>query len=544
VRASFCLVLLFACDGAADPIDAGRDAGMLDAGSERDAGRDAAIAGPDICDELELPRAPFSTSGSGTTFDDIAGDFTVETTDGPFTLSEAWTGCESYVFINYANTDYGNELFDTYLDPLFLDGPRNVHYFFTSYEDSSAAARSRVMPLVTQLEDAFEYEEMPEEEREFWRARIHFVVEPIADAEGLGSFVRARTTVEHTFAIMRDQRWDPVGSLFEVRAGGFVPRIGMAAWAGHYYNYRAELSARLAAEDATIVPLIDERDVTARFLDRDATLPDAAAMAAFDTFEIDLEIHCRLTPDQCSEWDRNAYVHLCLDDTCADKRELVRWITPYSRPGRMRWVMDASPLLGLISEGGARRFRIETGPEWEEATRYDITASIRLSTRDVDRSARAELAFRGGEFNDAYNAAHAPFRFTPPAGTRRVELAVIVSGHGQIAGNNCAEWCNHEHSFRVNMASEDRHISFPGQSGQAQGCAERSAEGVVPGQWGNWAPLRAGWCPGLPVPVARFDVTDEVTLGAENELTYEGSFNGGPPAGGTIDLSAYVVYYE
>jgi len=35
-----------------------------------------------------------------------------------------------------------------------------------------------------------------------------------------------------------------------------------------------------------------------------------------------------------------------------------------------------------------------------------------------------------------------------------------------------------------------------------------------------------------------------VDLGSENELTYRGSFAGGEPRGGTIDLSAYVVYRE
>lgn len=521
------------------PVDGGNDAGIDAAMTIADAGHDAAMPSPDVCDELSLPRVPFRATGSGTAFDDVAGDFTVETLDGPFTLSEAWSGCESYVFVNYASTEYGNALFSTVLDPLIEEGPRNVHYFFTSYEEDGAAIRSRMTALRASLEDTFEFIALAEAERAFWRAHIHFVVEPIQDAEGIGAFVRARPTIEHAFAIMRDQRYDPVGSLFEVRGGGFTPRIGMAAFAGHHYNYRAELEARLAAEDATVVPLLDEADVTARTLIRTVTLPDPSA---FDTFEIDLEIHCRQDPQNCSEWDRIAYVHLCTDATCTDARELVRWITPYSRPGRMRWVMDASPFVGMLA-AGEQTFRVVTGPDWEEATLYDITASLRLSARGSDRASGAERAFTGGPFDASYNANHPPFRFTPPAGTTRVELAVIVSGHGQTAGDNCAEWCDHEHTFRVNGGAA-QHIAFPGQAGQAHGCAARSADGVIPGQWGNWAPLRAGWCPGLPVPVVRFDVTDDVTLGAENELTYEGSFAGGAPRGGDIDLSAYVVYYR
>jgi len=268
-------------------------------------------------------------------------------------------------------------------------------------------------------------------------------------------------------------------------------------------------------------------------------------MGGFDTLEIDLEVHCRQTPDLCSEWDRNAYIHLCDDDACTSVKEIGRWITPYSRPGRMRWVWDASPFLGLLRDGGARRFRIITGPEWEEATTYDLRASLRLSDRGGPRAFEAVPAFTGGVFDATYNEGRDPVSFTPPTGTTKVELVVIVSGHGQGGTSNCAEWCNHEHTFTVNGAATHR-IDFPDQAGEPLGCAARSVEGVVPGQWGNWAPGRAAWCPGLPVSAHRIDITGEVTIGAVNDLAYRGTFEGREPPGGenvVIDLSSYVVFY-
>ena len=75
------------------------------------------------------------------------------------------------------------------------------------------------------------------------------------------------------------------------------------------------------------------------------------------------------------------------------------------------------------------------------------------------------------------------------------------------------------------------------------GCAERAGEGVPPGQWGNWAPLRAGWCPGLPVAPIRHDITADLPVGEATEITYEAAFAGGPPPGGSISLSTYVVFY-
>jgi hypothetical protein len=161
-----------------------------------------------------------------------------------------------------------------------------------------------------------------------------------------------------------------------------------------------------------------------------------------------------------------------------------------------------------------------------------------------DRPFAAELAYRGGPFDDTYNGAHGPHLFTPPAGTTRVELVTLISGHGQTPGDNCAEWCNHEHLMRIGAGGTPRTISFDGMAGTRDGCARASGAGVVPGQYGNWAPLRAGWCPGYPVAPVRVDVTADVTMGAENELTYQASYAGGEPRGGDVELTTYVVYFR
>lgn len=536
------ILLLGACDGSVAPPDGGApppDAGAMDAASDGGTARP-----PDVCDALGLPRVVMQ-SPTGVGFDDVAGDFTVETLTGPWNLAASWTGCESYVFLNYAATSYGNELFSTFPDGLVVQGPRNVHYFFASYERDRAAIRARMEALRDGLEEGYDFYELSAAERAFWRERMHFVTEPLPEVVGsVGELVRTQPIIQHSFGITRDQRFDPVGSLFQLTRTGFRADLGMGAYAGHYYNYLARLRARLAAErDVTVVTVMDERDVTARTLDRTATLPAAATMAGFDTLEVDLEIHCRrANPQECSEWDRNAYVLVCLDEGCTETRELVRWITPYARPGLTRWVIDASPMLGLLRAGGSQRFRVITGPDWEAPTPSDVRVALRLSQRGEPSARESVLAFTGGEFDARYNEGREPFAFTPPADATRVELVVIVSGHGQTERDNCAEWCNHEHTFTLNGAAT-RHIAFPGEAGQSLGCAQRAAEGVVPGQWGNWAPSRAAWCPGFPVDARRFDISADVRLGVPNELSYRGSFQGGDPRGGTIDLSAYVVYY-
>ncbi len=542
-------VLAIACDGPLPIVDGGGDAEVDASAPFVDAGVDAYVPPPDVCEELGLPRATMQ-SGTGAAFDEVAGDFTVNTLDGPWTLSDHWSGCESYVFINYANTDYGNPLFESYPDGLFVNGPKNVHYFFGSYETDSSAIRARMQPIRDGLEEGFAVYELSEEDRAYWRSHLHFVVDPIQNATGsVGDFVRAEATVQHTFGITRDQRFDPVGSLYTFSSAGTRPDFGNAAYAPHYDNYLASLREQLAAEnDVTVVSVIDEADVTQRVLDRTVALPDAPTMATFDTLKVDVEVHCRQDPAHCSEWDRIADIRVCSDETCTASSELVRWITPYSRPGRRRWVIDASPLLGLLAAGGDTLLRVTMGPDWETATPRDVNISLRLSRRDTSAPipSQAVLAYTGGPFDATYNTSHPPFTFTPPAGTTKVELVAIVSGHGMAAGNNCAEWCNHEHTFTVNGGSSHR-IDFPGEAGQPLGCAARASEGVVPNQWGNWALGRAGWCPGLPVAARVFDISSETNVGEPNSLEYLASFMGRDPPGGEnvmIDLSAYVVYYQ
>lgn len=545
-------LLLLACDGGEEPSDAGplddaaaADSGPADAGPS-DAGPPPL---PDVCDELGLPERPFEPGGDGSTWEETAGDFTVQTLDGPWTLSEQWSGCESYVFFNYFESGYGDGLWGTAPDELFSMGPRNVHYFFTSYETDPAAARARVEGVRDALEEGFDFLSVPEEERRFWRARFHFVVEPLQTVGGsIGQLVSGTRSVLFGFAITRQQRFDPVGVLSELRSGGWAPNLRMARYLGPYYDYLHDLDARLEADtDATVLPILEETEVTERILDRTVTLPDAATMAGFDEMQIDLEVICRADNlGDCSEWDRIGSIQLCVASDCAERDEIARWITPYARNGRRRWILDVTPFLGLVQDGGERTIRVAMGPPWEEPTVRDVNVRLRLATRGADdRPFAVQRAFRGGAWNADYNTRE-PVTFTPPAGATRVELVSIISGHGQGGGTNCAEWCDHVHDFALNGGAPHT-VSFPGEAGTRDGCADRTGEGVVPAQAGNWAPLRAGWCPGLPVPTRRMDLTSELDLGAESSLTYTSSYRGGEPPGGEnvmVDLSSYLVFYR
>jgi hypothetical protein len=553
-------IALFGCgdDDGPGPDAGGFDAAVRDAGS--DAGADAGA--PDVCDELGLPRVPFRP-GTGTRLGDVAGDFTVQELDGStFTLSEDWSGCESYVFLVHfpGRTD---ALFEGVLDRLFLEAPRNVRYFVISDAEDEASRLAFAERLSMSLDEGLAFHALSAEDQAFWKERFHFVTDRLATVEGsvsahvndyiawaatpeavvdLAERGLARPPLPVVFGIDRAQAWDTGTNL--APAVGMDPQLGMAAFLGHFYDYRAALEARLASETATVVSLIDET-TTGRVFVREVELPSATEMAEFDTLEIDLAITCdTMNPFGCSEWDRIGAVHLCADGMpCTERVEIGRWITPYWRPGRQHYAIDASPFLAFLREGGTRSFAVELGPDWERPTEWIVSASLRLRTQGGrPRATGGALAFRGGRFDAMYND-RLPFTFTPPAGSTRVELVTILSGHDQTAGENCAEWCDHRHTFTVNGTPLPV-IAHEGEIGDARGCAARSREGVIPGQWGNWAQARAYWCPGLPVAARRDDVTAQSRIGEANELTYRGSYIAGAPRGGDIALSAYVIWYE
>jgi hypothetical protein len=562
--------------GAGGDATGGAAGGAGGAGGEPAAGGGGGAGGApvteDVCDRLGLPRLAFDDGDGGQMFGDLAAEFRVDTLDGSWSLSEHWTGCESYVFLvhfndlraNPSGQWIGDYLWNT--DPLDLvrEGPENVHYFFVSYDPNLLNRRTRIEDMRDRVEAGLEQVVADEAARAEWRSRFHFVTDRLTEVEGsvgawaqsymqylfsrdslvdLGDRGMAQAPLPFAFGIGRDQRWDPVGSLDEVV--GRPPLWAMAAYAPHFYNHRAAVEAQVASEpDVVEIPLVEER-VTDRILVRTVTLPDANDMAGLNSVEFDVGVTCpHRNVFACSEWDRIARIEWCADAECAERQEIVRWITPYWRRGHRRWVMDASPFLALMQAGGEQTFRVEMGPGWERATERDARIVLRLATRDgAARSAGVERAFGGGAFNAEYNNRE-PFTFTPPADATRVELVTILSGHGQADGTNCAEWCDHRHTFSLNGEALPTIQPSPVTTGALRGCARRADEGVPPGQYGNWAIGRAYWCPGLPVDARRDDITEQVRLGEANELTYSASFRAGEdPPGGDIALNAYVVWY-
>ncbi len=75
-------------------------------------------------------------------------------------------------------------------------------------------------------------------------------------------------------------------------------------------------------------------------------------------------------------------------------------------------------------------------------------------------------------------------------------IRTIVTGWGHATptdsdGRACAEWCFRTHKIMIDNSSLFSHYMGP------IGCSQNP----INNQGGNWAPDRAGWCPGMTVPV-------------------------------------------
>ncbi|PRP92421.1 Peptide-N(4)-(N-acetyl-beta-D-glucosaminyl)asparagine amidase F precursor [Enhygromyxa salina] len=506
-----------------------------------------------ICDELGLPVAEL-LDGTGADWGDVAGDFTVETTFGTWNLAENFSGCDSYVFVNHLGDGTSDSLRNSFNAELFERAPQNVHWFFVNNDADPEAGAIAWQTKIGQALAALDQDAI-----DFWSLRVHFVTEAPASLGGsLGQFY-AQNPGAMVAAIDRFQEWEYPNSTSDTGGGSFAQTAAVLAYTPRYYNFRHAQERELAAQaDVTEVAILDQVEFPPdgpggqdgpfanNFNNQvwTASFPDAATMAGFDTMDVVVTGECGPSPgDDCGHWDYEAFVHWCDTEACDGAvHEVFRWITPYARAGVRKWVFDATPMLGLVAGGGDHYFRF--GMRWNmNPSTWDMRFRLR-NTGQAGASKTLIPAFTGNKgFNDTYNDDWPSVEFTPPEGATKVELVALISGHGQDTGN-CAEWCNHQHQFTVNGgASYTR--EFPADVVN-QRCGEAADIGVVPGQWGNWTPGRAGWCPGQPVQPWIVDITDEVTLGQVNTIDYVGMFGGAPVTGnrGRILLSSYVVFYE
>ncbi|MCK6523882.1 hypothetical protein L6R49_20940 [Myxococcota bacterium] len=370
----------------------------------------------DFCAAEGLTVRPFQTGGAGLDFDTLAPDFTFNTTAGTFTLSERFSGCDSYVFINYyePNKYPVNLTSASKIAELLAASPKNVHYFILSYSQGA----DTISEEMTELSEKFQKarESLDESQNAHWADRVHFVLDSAWDADWIGALNQSYY-VDGQFVL-----WSASIDRFQqVRENGYFcdPATGweqcppiFLLYEPEYFNFESDRADVMDAEaDVTVLEVFNDELLSdggwagVRGV-AEVTLPDAATMKGFDTLELDLTLNCTDYPSgtQCPAWDYLVYAYLCEADdpnTDADESqtcdvELGRWITTYWRPGR--WVHDVSPFLAMMQEGGPRKIAFYTQQP------YRVSLDLRLSNRGKGvRPVSMTKLWGGGTFNEGYN---------------------------------------------------------------------------------------------------------------------------------------------
>lgn len=489
--------------------------------------------------------AQFNPGPYGTSPFQIAAPFTLITLDGDWDFQATWNGEDCYIFVMYqrGNT-YSESLWHSSKQSLFLNSPRNVHYFFLSYEQNAAKAQQDVTEMKTQIEGTLAAVQFSQDDRDYWNAHCHFVPATGWNITGwVGDVLRNNRF--HTFAIDRFQRLRPTGLLSYVDNPTPPPELFFLTAEAKYFHYERDLDQKLKTDGATVVPVFVNAAKDGDRFSGAIQFPDAETMKQYDRMEFELSFGCtNHAVENCFEWDYLANFFLC-DDTDSTKctTEIGRWITAYRREGH--WVTDATPLLPFFLSGGAKRFRFNTINAWI------LNLNVRLFKSGSNLQAFEILPlWTGGQFNLQYNPGKLPVAFTAGAEVKKAQVIALISGHGFGAdAENCCEFCNHTHHFGVNGTE---YVKSHPEAGTQLGCYEQVPDGVTPNQYGTWYFGRGGWCPGFVVKPFIADVTGSLVPG-ENTLTYKALFKGKdynpvPSGGGTfwgrIDMTSYLVLWR
>jgi hypothetical protein len=213
-----------------------------------------------------------------------------------------------------------------------------------------------------------------------------------------------------------------------------------------------------------------------------------------------LQIDCPTTG--CDDWDRFANIKV-KDDASDSWFEIGRYITPY-------WVgtqqldrgleFDVTDFKALLSGPTELRIYIEN---WTaKADLITLEFDYIEGTPDYPYYAVSEvLGFHANSIDGVpYGVNHSEDldkTIQIPNNAESAHLRTLISGWGHATptdanGRPCAEWCYRTHAIKINGADTFQHYMGP------IGCASNPVNNQSPG---NWTQDRAGWCPGMVVPV-------------------------------------------
>ncbi len=227
-----------------------------------------------------------------------------------------------------------------------------------------------------------------------------------------------------------------------------------------------------------------------------------------------------LCPDEgCNAWDMFANIRVRHPET-NDWLEIGRYITPYgvdnSQAGR-GFMIDVTDFKSLLTgEVHLRSFVEVWGSDgWLVSVDFEIIEG----TPDYPYYAviplldYASWSLGGVPYGESHDFELGRMVSIPEnIGETRIRTIITGWGHATPAdpdGRPCAEWCFRTHEVLINNEPVFLHVM------DGMGCDKNP----VQPQNGNWAPDRAGWCPGMAVPV-RTDIFATSMQGTDFSYEY------------------------
>lgn len=222
----------------------------------------------------------------------------------------------------------------------------------------------------------------------------------------------------------------------------------------------------------------------------------------------------------CDEWDRYANVYV-KNKTTGEWYEIGRFITPY-------WVgteklergleVDVTDFKSLLS--GTTELKIYTETWLAKGRTYTVDFDVQYGTPDYKYSAIVPVMQYNYSSIDGvpYGKTHSfdlDRQIQIPSGIEKAHFRTIISGWGHATpndagGRGCAEWCFRTHNIEINGTTTYEHKL------ESLNCAQNPINNQNPG---NWQGNRAGWCPGMMVPVRLDDLANNL-LGSTFNFEY------------------------
>lgn len=223
----------------------------------------------------------------------------------------------------------------------------------------------------------------------------------------------------------------------------------------------------------------------------------------------------------CNDWDVYANVQV-KDVASGEWYELGRYITPYGVDNHQLdrgFEIDVTDFKSMLTGNVELRTFVEVwgADGWLVTVDFDYIEG----TPDYPYYAISRvIQYNGNSLQGViYGEDASAFDLTKtvniPANAENTHLRTIITGWGHATptdndGRPCAEWCFRTHDVRIDNAAMFTHEMGP------IGCGQNP----VQPQYGNWSPDRAGWCPGMAVPV-RVDQFANSMAGGAFDFEYD-----------------------